>query len=249
MRGALAREAAARRQGAAGGEQAVAQGLGIHVGELRFAQRVAHEDVAKSLELGVQLAACAFGFEGFVDQVTDQPSHASHAGGQLVWRGLDWHVGLNELGQQLRHFAGDGFVPADFAVFVGAGQAGGELALAVNEPAELDVVREDEVGQGLAIALELVAAGGFVERDADIFGLHIAQGKQATGDDVVRRAAGDALGLVGGQYVGRAGLCAYGFKQAFECGAVGVLGGVAGLDVGGNGIEVGFEWGLRHGRM
>ena len=95
----MAGKAAACGQGATGGKQAIAQGLCIHVGELGFAERVAHEDVAKSLELRVQLTACAFGLEGFVDQVTDQPAHARHAGGQLVWRGLDGHVGLNELGQ------------------------------------------------------------------------------------------------------------------------------------------------------
>ena len=245
VRRALPREAAAGGQGAARGKQAVAQGLRVHVGKLRFGEGVAHQHVAERLELGMQLAPGAFGLEGFVDEVADQPPEAGHARGQIVRGGLDGQVGLDELGQQLRDLAGGGFVPADFAVLARPRQAGGELAFAIDKPAEVDVVGEDEVGQRFAVAAQLVGGGGLVQADAYVLGLDVAQRQQATGDDEVGRATGNALRLVGGLdgAVRRAAdLRAHRFKQGFERRAVRVLGGVAGLQVGHHGFEISLEW-------
>ena len=193
----------------------------------------------------MQLAPRAFGLEGFVDEVADQPPQARHARGQIVRRGLDGQVGLDELGQQLRDFAGGGFVPADFAVLARPRQAGRQLAFAIDKPAEVDVVGEDQVGQRFAVAAQLVGRGGFVQAHPHVLGLDIAQRQQAARDDEVRRAAGDALRLVGGadrtMRLVASGLRADGFKQGFERRAMGVFGGVADFEGVGHRSEIGLE--------
>ncbi|WP_199755292.1 hypothetical protein [Extensimonas vulgaris] len=158
-------------------------------------------------------------------------------------RGFDGHVSLHETQQQLRHFCRGGFVPADFAVFVGPRQTGAELAFTIDEPAEFDVVGQDQVGQRLAVAAQLRGFGSFVEMDAHVLGLDVTQRQHAARDDEVGRAAIDALGLVGSLYgalgvlaSARTGLRAHGFEQRLERRAVRVLGGIADLERGGDGL-------------
>ena len=81
----------------------------------------------------------------------------------------------------------------------------------------------------------------FVEVEAHILGFDIAQRQQPAGEDVVGRTAGNTLRLVGGADAGRARLRAHAFQQGLERRPVGVFGGVAGLEVGGNRIGIGKE--------
>ena len=124
---------------AAGRKQAVAQGLRVHVGKLCGCEGV-EQHGAKRLQLAVQFACVVFGRKGFFNQFANQPPHAGHARGQIVRRGLERNIGLDELAQKLPHLAGGGVIPFDLAVLVGLRQAGAELELAIQIPLELDVI-------------------------------------------------------------------------------------------------------------
>ena len=76
--------------------------------------------------------------------------------------------------------------------------------LAVNVPAEFQVVGQNPVGESVAVAGELLSVGAFapfhlLQVDPDIFGLEVPEGNFLAGEAEVRRTAGDALGLVGGR--------------------------------------------------
>jgi len=72
--------------------------------------------------------------------------------------------------------------------------------LAVHVPAELQLVGQQQVAEGAAIAAQLLAPLHVAQRHADVLGLHIADNEAAAGDDEIGRAAGDALRLVGGRH-------------------------------------------------
>ena len=135
------------------------------------------------------------------------------------------------------------------------------LLLSIQIPAELEIVGQQQVWQRLAVAHELLAIVGtqipwltipldLAQVDVAVLGFHIANRLRDSPalaacprNHEIRRAAGDALGLVCGRdtYDGA-------FQQRLERRPVRVLRGVAGGQVGTQLSEVGAEgvWG-RHG--
>jgi hypothetical protein len=84
----------------------------------------------------------------------------------------------------------------DLSVVVEPGEDDFLDELTRNVVTELQVVSEDEVFEGVEVALELLAGFDFVEGDADVLALDVADGVVLAGDDEVGRAALDAFGFV-----------------------------------------------------
>ena len=102
-----------------------------------------------------------------------------------------------------------------FAIGLRLGKARSQAQLAADIPAEFQIVGKDEIGEAVAVAFELFAFLGVVERYTDVLGFDKAKRNIFAGDDVVRRAALDALGFVGGRDTGLKS-----FEQVFQRGAV-----------------------------
>ena len=77
---------------------------------------------------------------------------------------------------------------------------GDEFAFAVE--LEIEVVGDDEVVEGAAVAVELLLQGFVAQVEVDVFGFDVADGQVVAGDDVIGRTAGNALGLVGNLALG-----------------------------------------------
>jgi hypothetical protein len=74
-------------------------------------------------------------------------------------------------------------------------------------------------------------------RRPGILGFHVAQGQQATGEDEIGRAAGNAPGFIGGPDL----WAAQRFQQRLERRAMRVLRGIARLDRLLQRAQIGFE--------
>ena len=119
----------------------------------------------------------------------------------------------------------------------------GRASQAVDVPAELDVIGEDQVGQRVAVAQELGALLDLVEVDADVLALDVADWDAVLVDDEVGRAVFALGGLVDGLDPGRADR----LNQRFERRAIAVLRGPAGAELLAHGAHVGLEFAV-HGR-
>lgn len=162
-------------------------------------------------------------------------SEAGHALGEVA-RAIDL-LGLvgEEIGEQ--GFEVGWAFPNFFELAIGGqvGEADGAATLAVDVPAEFEVIGEEQVFEGGEVAFELGSALDLVEGLADVFGFDVAEGQGADvegfGDDEVGGAAGDVTGFVGDEQVG-----VEGGEEGVQGRAMGVLGGVT---LGKGGFEVG----------
>ena len=183
--------------------------------------------------------------EGDDDDVADDVGEPGHALGELA--GLGDRLGAvgEEVVEEVEDGLGAGGVARDLALARRAAEAGGGAGLAVHVPAELEVVGQDEVGEGAKVALELGRLLDLGERGVDVLGLDVADGEQAGGgaaaDGEVGGAALDVGGLVRGD-----GLAADALDEGLEGRAVGVLGRVARPERVAELAEIGVE-GIRHG--
>ena len=226
----------------AGGEQTVSEGLCKHVGEVAFGE-VGDERFTEGGEPAVKPAgARAVAGHGFLDnaalhlhgllfflfqrsfyEIPDDPCHSRHPAGQLLG-GSDCERGLAEKGiEQLRQLVCAVGRGLEFAFGVQVGNAERQALFAGDEPVELQVVRENPVGQR-GVTLELVAVRSFaqfhlVEVGSDVFCLDMAERDGFSGDLKVRTTAENSFRLVGRRYV-----LARRFEQLFERGAVRVFG-------------------------
>ncbi len=231
------------------GEQAVGEGLRKHVGEIVIGE-VGQERFAKSLAPVLQHRRSALFGEGIHDQIADEMGPPGHALGQLVGR-------INALRGLLEKTAQEGknglellFIHAEFAGAQRAGQRRAAARLALDIPAELKVVGQQQVGQRAAVAAQLLGFFRVVERDADVLGLDVAEGAVVglEADQKIGRAASRALGFVG-DHEALAGIKP--LQKTLEKRAVGVLGRIATgegardfAQVGAHGIVLGWHGGM-----
>ncbi|OQA19789.1 MAG: hypothetical protein BWY63_01651 [Chloroflexi bacterium ADurb.Bin360] len=224
----------------AGGEEAVGQGLGKHIGKLAglFGPvKVGDQHFGEGFAPALQEIGGVPGLEGGNDDVADEVGQVRHpfgefAGGDDRLRGVSQET-VQEVADGL-NIGGGGF---ELAIAVEGRQADRFTMHAVHVPAEFEVVGEDEVGQGVQVAFELRGTFHGVEVRADIFGFDVADEKTVLEDGEVGRTAGDAGGFVDGLDAG------IGLEQDRQSGAVGVFGRRAGGEqlaqlgqVGGDGL-------------
>jgi len=233
----------------AGGEEAVGQRLGEHVGEGVLVE-IGNQGLAKGGQPFVQPdIGSAIAGHGLVDgprvggllplllvpqrgqqEVAQHAREPGHVAGQITGRG-DSQGGLGierrEEGGELRRAVGHGL---ETPLGIEIGHAQGQPLLAGGIPAEFKVIGQHPVRQG-GIAQELptvrpLAALHLIEVDADILGLDMPDRHTIARDVEIRGAAGDAAGLVGGDDAG-----VNGFEQRLQRRAVRMLGGVTALDI------------------
>ncbi len=212
-------------RGATRSEQAIAQGLRVHVGELIGRQRF-DQDATEGFELVVQIAFGTLGAERLLDEAADQLRKLRHARRQILRRRLQRQVRGDELAEQLRNLAGRVVIPADAPILARTRQRCAEPQFAIKVPLEVEIIGEHEVAERSEVALHLLAAGDLPQIDADVLGLDVAQRHHAASENEIRRPAGDALRLVDGVDA----FPADGLEQRFQRWPMGVLGGIAGLD-------------------
>jgi len=128
-------------------------------------------------------------------------------------------------------------VPADAAVLSGTGKAGGKTKLAVEIPAELEIVGEDEISEGFAITRELVGLLDVVEVLPYVLRFDVAERYGAAHENVVRCPAGDLLRFVDGLDASASERVEEGLQRR----AVGVLRCMSRLERAFDGLEVGLE--------
>ena len=172
---------------------------------------------------------CSFSCSNVLDdQIADDARHARHALGQFLGGGDGQGGLLEEGGEQLRELLFAVGQRLELAFGVQLGDAHSQPFLAADEPAELQVVGEKPVGQGVAVTGELLAVRALpalhlVEIRADVLGLDVAE-RYALADDLeVGAAAKDSLWLVRGRDAlpGR-------LQQGLQGGAVRMLGRITG---------------------
>ena len=177
------------------------------------------------------------------DEVADEVGEPGHAAGELLGMVDAGRLGGGKVAQQGEGGGMVGGVDGELARRQDAGEAGDEAGffLALHEPAELQIIGEEEIGQRAAVAGELLGIGRVIEGDADVLGLDVAEGEVAglAGDEVVGRAGGGTLGLVDG---GDGGVER--FEQGLEERPVGVLGGVAAFQGRLDLLEINLESGF-----
>ena len=222
----------------AGGKHAVSEGLGVEVGKGFFVQ-IVQQVFVETLQVVFQLAGfVAFGvlFEGFGYHVSHHAGFGGHHAGE-GGGGIDGLAGIaSEVFYQAGKFGKLLGMGLDLPhQGIGKADVGDEFAFAVE--LEIEVVGDDEVVEGAAVAVELLLQGFVAQVEVDVFGFDVADGQVVAGDDVVGRAAGDALG-----FVGNLALRHQLGKQFLQGGAVAVFGGIAcGVEflafgkIGGNG--------------
>ena len=121
-------------------------------------------------------------------------------------------------------------------------QVHGGPVFAADEPAELEEVGEEEVGEGRQVTVfELLGTFGFVEAGADVLGLDVSSEEFAAANVEVGRAAVDAAGFHHGLHVRQHVL-----KQLLERHVVSAFGSVAGGEVAVQCGKVGAEGGRGH---
>jgi hypothetical protein len=170
--------------------------------------------------LGVQRTLFALPPESLLDEVAGHAGQGSHAFGQFPGAAKGGHL----LGKELLKQVADGLSAAsgllDSAVPCDGGQAGRLPMFALDVPAELQVVSQDQVVEGSAVAAKLLGPLRCVQAGADVLGLDVADGCPGAGEDVIGCAALHALGLVDGLHSVTEGL-----EQGLQSRAVGELGG------------------------
>ncbi len=207
------------RDADAGSEEAVGDGLSVHVGELGRGEE-GDQRLSEGFQLGVQHTLFALLLEGLLDEIAGHAGQSRHALGQLLGSA---HRG-RRLGQELLQQPRNGLDASpscpDPPINGQRSQAGRLPVLALHVPAELQVVGEDQIVERFAVAAHLLGPRRRVQAPSHVLGLDVADGRTGAGDDVIGRPAVHALGLVDGGDV-----LADGFKEGFESRAVGVFGG------------------------
>ena len=161
----------------AGGEQAVGQRLRQHVGEfarlLRLIQ-VGDQGLGEGFPPAAQQSGSLVSLECGRDDVADQVRQPGHAHGQKLRAGDRRGLVGQEIAQQLPDRFRATLFGGQLAACPGTGQPGGSPQLAVGIPAELQIIGQDQVRQGAAIAGQLLGALRLVQRLADVLGLDVA---------------------------------------------------------------------------
>ena len=181
-------------------EEAIGDGLGKHVGEVPRLE-VGDEGLAKGVEPPGKGRRCAPTLDRVDDDLTDQMGQAGHPLGQ-IFRRRDWFGPAGqEIVEERGHGVAAGFVVAQLAAAPDPGQAGGLPGLPLDVPAKLQVISQDQVVEGPAVAAELFGAFGFVEGATDVLGFDVADRQAGARHREVGRAAFDPPRLVGGHDV------------------------------------------------
>ena len=133
-------------------------------------------------------------------------------------------VGGEERLEQLGNLAETLPVRHDRAATVEPTELRGLAQFAIGIPAKLEIVRQNQIGQGGPIALQLLATLGTVQVGSDILAFDMADRDAAPFDDEIGRAAFDVRRLVEGANAGAAQLLYERLKRR----AVAVLGRLPG---------------------
>ena len=207
---------------AAGGEQAIGGGLGLQIGEIAR-RKVADQHLAIGGQQIAQRPLPLVRAQDRPDSFAQQAGFGRHAPGQIAGIG-DGGPGGGEKGGEQRDQPGGavlfhGQPPAP----VEPGQADALAPLAPRIAAKRELVGQDQVGQGIAIAPQLRRGFGAVEVGADVLAFDMAQRRAALLGDEVGRPAGRPRRFVDDLD----GPAAQGHDQAGERRAIAVLGGPA----------------------
>ncbi|WP_423916740.1 hypothetical protein [Candidatus Poriferisodalis sp.] len=169
-------------------EESVSGRLRLQVGE------VANADIVdQHLSIARQQSCQRRGTTGVVrqdlfDGVTQQPRFGCHAPGEVSWLSDNGHLSIEEVGEQVPY----GIVAASFHGQAPSAVEQSKLGLgaqfSVREPREFQVVGEDEIGQCLAVPLELLTFLLNIEICADVLALDMSDGNLPLLDNEVGRA-------------------------------------------------------------
>ncbi len=184
---------------------------------------VGDEDWRKGGAPALQEMGSIVGLERGDDDVADQVRQPRQALGEFAGGGDGLRGVGKEVLQEIAHRLHLGGGSLELVVAVERRQAGGLAPLAVHVPAKFEVVRENDVRQGIQVALELGGTLDGIEVNAHVFRFNVADDEAALEDGKVRRAAGDAGGFVDGADARVA------VQQRRQRRAVGVLGATPAL--------------------
>ena len=205
-------------------EQPVGHGLRLHVREgVRLKPADQHLAVACQQVVEQGRAVVALVPQHALEGVAQQARLVPHAPRQFGGIGGRGRAGREERIQQRPHDAFAVALTHERAVPLEAPQPRLFPQFPVGVPAELTLVGQDEVGQGVAVAPQLLALLLGLEVRADVLALDVADGDAVALDDEVGRAVGRVRGLVDGVRT----VAAQRLQQRLHRRAVAVLGGLA----------------------
>jgi hypothetical protein len=134
------------------------------------------QDPAKAFHLFVQGSPAVFAGENLQDRRTEEPGEGGHADGQFPGIADDGDPGMEKFMEQRRNLFRPLFVGLEAALFRDPGEAGRQSMLSPYIPAEFQIVRQDQVVQALAVALQLFFPFDHIERLPHVFGFDVADG-------------------------------------------------------------------------
>ena len=199
-------------------EQAVGGGLRLEIRKRRR-RKTGDQDLAIGRQHLVKRPLTLFPRENPLDTVAQQTRLGRHAPGQLARLGDRGHSGREERLEQGAQPGGGILLRRDPALPVQPRDAHALAPLAPRIVAELQMIGQDQVGQAVPVAFQLLRGFRTVQVDADVLAFDMAQRDAAPLEDEVGRPAGDARRFVDGLHAG-----AQPFDQCLKRRAIAVLG-------------------------